>query len=41
MIVPNMIVPENKKEEKRNFFLRIFSSDPIEVMEMPETLEVS
>ncbi len=41
MIVPNMIIPESKKEDKRNFFLRIFASDPIEVCDMPETLEVS
>ena len=42
MIVPNMIIlHENKKEDKRNFFLRVFSSEPIEVTEMAETLEVS
>lgn len=41
MIVPNMILPENKKEDKRNFFLRVFASESIEVTEMPETLEVS
>lgn len=36
-----MIIPENKKDDKRNFFLRVFASEPIEVMEMAETLEVS
>jgi len=41
MIVPNMILPENKKEDKRNFFLRVFSSEPIDVTEMSETLEIS
>ena len=41
MVVPNMIIPENKQDDKRNFFLRVFASEPIEVMEMSETLEVS
>jgi hypothetical protein len=44
MVIPNMIpVGEKdlKKDEKRVFFLRIFSSEPVEVVEMPETLEVS
>ncbi|CAD8158986.1 unnamed protein product [Paramecium octaurelia] len=40
MVVPNMIVNETRKEEKRNFILRIFSSDKIDVAEMPETLEI-
>ena len=36
-----MIIPEGKKEEKRNFILRVFSSEPIDLVELPETLEVS
>ena len=40
MVVPNMIVNETRKEEKRNFILRIFSSDKIDVAEMSETLEI-
>lgn len=40
MVVPNMIMNENRKEEKRNFILRIFSSDKIDVAEMQETLEI-
>jgi len=39
MVVPNMIVNENKKEDGRNFILRIFSSDRVDVAEMPETVE--
>jgi hypothetical protein len=41
MIVPNMILGEAKNIDKRNFFLRVFSSEEIDVCEMPETLEVS
>lgn len=40
MIAPNMIINESKKEDKRHFILRIFSSDKIDVAEMPETLEI-
>lgn len=39
MIVPNLIMNENKKED-RNFILRIFTSDKVDVAEMPETIEV-
>lgn len=39
MIVPNMNLIENRKEEKRNFYIRIFSSDKIDILEMPETIE--
>jgi len=39
MIIPNII--EGKKDEKRIFYLRLFASDAIEIVEMPETLEVS
>ena len=38
MIIPN--VQENKKEE-RKFWLRIFACEPIDVIEMPETIEIS
>ncbi len=44
MIIPNIIdkgKEKTEKSEKRTFFLRVFASDPIEVVEMPETLEVS
>ena len=42
MIVPNVIfTTEPKKEEKRSFFLRVFSSDPIEISETSDTLECS
>jgi hypothetical protein len=35
MIVPNMIyAQEPKKDEKRNFFLRVFASEPIDISEM-------
>lgn len=38
MIIPNT---ENigKKEEERPFFLRVFSSDPIDLVQMPNTIE--
>ena len=39
MIIPNMI--DVKKTDKRIFFLRIFSSEPIDVTEMPETQEIA
>ena len=32
MIVPNTEASQNKKEEERPFFLRVFSSDPIELV---------
>jgi calpain, invertebrate len=39
VIIPNMIGEDKKKDAKRTFYLRIFSSDPVEVAEMPETVE--
>jgi len=45
MIIPNIIERQKERTErqdnKRTFFLRIFSSEPVEVVEMPETLEIS
>jgi hypothetical protein len=38
IIVPNTEV-ENKKEEERPFFLRIFASEHIEVAQLPPTIE--
>ena len=38
IIVPNTET-ENKKEEERPFFLRVFASEPIEVAMLPPTLE--
>lgn len=32
MIVPNTEAAQNKKEEERPFYLRVFSSDPIELV---------
>ena len=42
VIIPNIVDPSVlKKEEKKIFYLRIFASDPIDVMEMPETEETT
>lgn len=38
IIVPNTITT-NKKEEQRQFWLRIFSSEKIDVQELPDTVE--
>lgn len=38
IIVPNTIT-SNKKEEQRQFWLRVFSSEKIEVTELPDTIE--
>lgn len=38
MIIPNTMT-ESRKDEQRPFWLRLFSSDPVEVYEMPNTLE--
>lgn len=38
IIVPNTLT-ESKKEEERPFFLRIFTSDPVELVELPKTIE--
>lgn len=41
MIIPNTEVNNNKKSEQRPFFLRVFASDPTEVVQMPNTIEQS
>ena len=42
MIIPNIIDTSIlKKEEKKTFYLRIFASEAIDVVEMPETLETT
>ena len=38
IIVPNTEI-ENKKEEERPFFLRIFASEQIDVVQLPTTIE--
>jgi hypothetical protein len=38
IIVPNTEI-ENKKEEERPFFLRIFASEQIDVVQLPYTIE--
>lgn len=40
MIIPNAEnYPSNKKEEERPFFLRMFTSEPIDLVQMPYTIE--
>ena len=40
MIIPNTEnYPQNKKEEERPFFLRCFTSDAIEFVQLPDTIE--
>lgn len=39
MIIPNTEASQNKKEEERPFFLRVFSSDPIDLVQLPNTIE--
>lgn len=39
IIVPNTELEGNKKEEERPFFLRVFASDPLELVQLPNTLE--
>jgi hypothetical protein len=39
IIVPNTEVENNKKEEERPFFLRIFSSEQVDLAQLPNTLE--
>jgi len=38
IIVPNT-VGESKKDDERPFFLRIFSSEDIDLVQLPETIE--
>ena len=46
MLIPNAIT-DNKKDEQRRFWIRVFSSEfviiliQIEIVQMPETLETS
>ena len=39
MIIPNTEDTQNKKDEERPFFLRIFASEPIDLVQMPNTIE--
>ena len=39
MIIPNTDSSQNKKEEERPFFLRVFSSEPIDLVQLPNTIE--
>jgi calpain len=39
MIIPNTEFAQNKKEEERPFFLRVFSSEPMDLVQMPNTIE--
>jgi hypothetical protein len=39
MIIPNTENSANKKEEERPFFLRVFASDPIDLRQLPSTIE--
>lgn len=39
MIIPNTDTSQNKKEEERPFFLRVFSSEPIDLVQLPFTIE--
>lgn len=44
VVVPNQIIQGkdiSKKDNKRVFYLRVFASDPIEILEMQETKEIS
>jgi len=37
IIIPNTF--ENKKDDERKFFLRIFASEHIDLVELPKTIE--
>ena len=39
MIIPNTDNTPNKKDMERPFFLRIFGSEPIELVQLPSTIE--
>ena len=41
MIIPNTEHSAKKEETERPFFLRVFASDPIELVQMPNTIEQS
>ena len=40
MIVPNTDNTQVKKDMERPFFLRIFSSDPIDLVQLPNTIQL-
>lgn len=40
IIIPN-IEMETKKDDKRQFWLRVFSAEHIDLVALPETLEIS
>ena len=40
MIIPNTENTQNKKDEERPFFLRVFASEQIELAQMPNTIEM-
>ena len=35
IIIPNTVREESKRDDERKFFLRIFSSDPIDLVQLP------
>jgi hypothetical protein len=39
MVIPNIESAQIKKEDERPFFLRVFASDPIDFVQMPNTIE--
>jgi hypothetical protein len=39
MVIPNTEVSQNKKEEERPFYLRVFSSDPVDLCQLSNTIE--
>jgi hypothetical protein len=39
MIIPNTEHCTSKNEEQRPFFLRVFSSEPIDLVQLPNTIE--
>lgn len=41
IIVPNTELENNRKEEERPFFLRIFTSEPVDLVQLPNTIETS
>lgn len=41
IIVPNTEVENNRKEEERPFFLRMFTSEHVDLVQLPTTIESS
>lgn len=39
VIIPNTEVENNRKEEERPFFLRVFASEQVELVQLPNTIE--